>query len=158
MKRSHKVGFGFGVTSGIITPLGLIVGLYSGTESVLIIIGGLLTIAIADAFSDSVGIHVAKESDYTHSTREVWEATVATFLSKFLFAIMFIVPFLIFSIKAAVVFSIAWGMLLLSIFSYFIAKSRNASPWLAITEHVTISAIVVAITYYLPLLLKNWVV
>lgn len=155
MRRSHKSGLGFGVTSGIITPLGLIVGLYSSTQSVLIIVGGILTIAIADAFSDSLGVHVSKEADAEYSTKEVWEATISTFLSKFLFALMFVVPFLLFSLKAAVVASVFWGVFLLGIFSYFIAKNRNGNPWLAIGEHLGIAAIVIAITYYLPLILQS---
>lgn len=40
MKHSLKVGFSFGVTSGIITTLGLMVGLHSGTHSKVVIIGG----------------------------------------------------------------------------------------------------------------------
>ena len=55
----------FGLTSGIITTLGLIVGLHSGTHSKLAVIGGILTIAMADAFSDALGIHVSEESEAT---------------------------------------------------------------------------------------------
>jgi len=46
------------------------------------------------------------------------------------------------------------GASILTIFSYLIAKSRGASPWLAIFEHVSIAAIVIVITYYLPVLIK----
>lgn len=156
MKRSHKSGLGFGATSGIITPLGLIVGLYSGTQSMAIIVGGILTIAIADAFSDALGVHVSKEADRGYSIKEVWEATLVTFFSKFLFALMFVVPFLLFHVWTATVFSVLWGMTLLAIFSYFIAKTRNGNPWWAIGEHVGIGVFVVVITYYLPTLIKAW--
>ncbi|MBU1008039.1 hypothetical protein KKA53_03100 [Candidatus Dependentiae bacterium] len=158
MKRSHKSGLGFGATSGIITPLGLIVGLYSGTESAVIIIGGILTIAIADAFSDSLGVHVSKEADHGYSTREIWEATFATFFSKFFFALIFVVPFLLLHVVTATIASVVFGMGLLAIFSYFISKMRNGNPWLAIGEHVGIGAVVILITYYLPVLIKVWLV
>ena len=52
MEHSFRVGMSFGLTSGIITTLGLIVGLHSGTHSKLAVIGGILTIAMADALSD----------------------------------------------------------------------------------------------------------
>ena len=52
----------FRVDLGVITTLGLIVGLHSGTHSRAIVIGGILTIAIADAMSDALGIHVSEES------------------------------------------------------------------------------------------------
>jgi len=155
MKRSHKSGLGFGVTSGIITPLGLIVGLYSGTQSTPVILGGILTIAIADAFSDSLGVHVSKEADHSYSTREVWEATLSTFFSKFSFALLFMFPFIFFSAKAATIISVVGGLSVLSIFSYVIAKNRGSGPWWAIGEHVGIAAFVVAITYYLPPLIES---
>ena len=50
LKSSFKVGVGFGLTSGVITTLGLMVGLYSGTASRIAVIGGIITIAVADAF------------------------------------------------------------------------------------------------------------
>ncbi len=92
MRHSLKTGFSFGMTSGIITTLGLMVGLNSGTHSKLAVIGGVLTIAIADAFSDALGIHVSEESENRHNSREIWESTISTFLSKFTFASTFIVP------------------------------------------------------------------
>ena len=157
MKRSHKAGFGFGVTSGIITPLGLIVGLYSGTQSTLVIVAGILTIAIADAFSDSLGIHVSKESDHQYSTREIWEATITTFLSKLCFALMFLFPFLLFSTCTAVIVSIVFGISLLGGLSYWIALGRDGSPWWAVFEHVLIAFFVILITYYLPVWIQSFV-
>ena len=62
MRLSFKTGFSFGLTSAIITTLGLMVGLESGTQSKIAVLGGILTIAVADAFSDSLGIHVSQES------------------------------------------------------------------------------------------------
>ena len=82
MNHPIKKGFSFGLTSGIITTLGLIVGLHSGTHSKLVIIGGVLVIAVADALSDALGIHISEESENKHSPREVWESTISTFLSK----------------------------------------------------------------------------
>ncbi|MGZ8381620.1 MAG: hypothetical protein ACXW4C_08190, partial [Nitrospira sp.] len=55
MKASFKTGLSFGLTSGVITTLGLMVGLHSGTHSRTVVIGGILTIAIADAMSDALG-------------------------------------------------------------------------------------------------------
>ena len=62
MKISWKTGISFGLTSGVITTLGLMVGLHSGSHSRAIVIGGIMTIAIADAMSDALGIHVSEES------------------------------------------------------------------------------------------------
>jgi len=155
MKRSHEAGIGFGITSGVITPLGLMVGLYSGTQSSLIIIGGLLTIAVADAFSDALGIHVSKEANGDYSTKEIWEATISTFFSKLLVSLTFVVPFFFFSVLPAMWISIVWGVLLLGLFSYFIASKRCESGSLAVIEHLGIAALVVVITYLLPIFIKS---
>src|SRR3989338_1222919 len=101
MKHSFKIGFGFGSTSGIITTLGLIIGLNSGTHSKITIIGGVLTIAIADSFSDALGIHISEESENVHTSKEIWMATFSTFFFKFAFALTFLVPLLILPITQA---------------------------------------------------------
>ena len=143
MRPSLKTGFSFGLTSGIITTLGLIVGLHSGTHSELAVIGGILTIAIADAFSDALGIHVSEESENKHTTREIWEATVSTFLSKFVFALTFVVPMVLLPLPAAVMVSVVWGLSLLGTFSFYMAKEQKIKPGKVITEHVLIALIVI---------------
>lgn len=149
MKHSIEVGFSFGLTSGIITTLGLMVGLYSGTNSRLAVIGGILTIAIADAFSDALGIHISEESEGIHTEKEIWASTIATFLTKFLFALTFIVPVLLFELSTAVVVSIVYGLLALSVLSLFLAKRGKAAPIRVIAEHLLIAGVVITATYYL---------
>lgn len=149
MQHSLKTGLSFGLTSGIITTLGLMVGLHSGTHSKLVIIGGILTIAVADAFSDALGIHVSEESENKHNAKEIWESTISTFLSKFIFALTFVIPMLLLNLSMAIIASIIWGLVLLGIFSFCLAKSQNAKPWKVISEHLAIALIVVFITHYL---------
>ena len=143
------MGFSFGLTSGIITTLGLMVGLYSGTHSKLVVIGGILTIAIADAFSDALGIHVSEESENKHTTREIWESTFATFLSKLVFALMFIIPILLFQLTAAIIISVIWGLSVLGIFSFYLAKKQKLKPWKVITEHLVITLVVIFLAHYI---------
>lgn len=148
MKHSIKTGFTFGLTSGIITTLGLMVGLHSGTHSKLVIIGGVLIIAIADAFSDALGIHFSEESENKHSTKEIWESTFSTFLSKFIFALTFIIPILLFTLSAAIIVGVLWGLLILGIVSFRIAKSQRIKPWKVVAEHLVIALVVIVITHY----------
>ena len=148
MKHSLKTGFSFGLTSGIITTLGLMVGLHSGTHSKLVVLGGILTIAIADAFSDALGIHISEESENKHSTKEIWESTISTFLSKFIFALTFIIPVLLLELFAAILVSIVWGLSILGILSYKMAKERYEKPWKVVGEHMLIATIVIILTHY----------
>jgi VIT1/CCC1 family predicted Fe2+/Mn2+ transporter len=148
MNHSLKIGLSFGFTSAILTTLGLMVGLNAGTSSKMVVIGGILTIAIADAFSDSLGIHISEESENEHSAKEIWTSTLAAFFSKFLFALTFVVPVLLFELNTAIIVSIVWGLSLLAIFSFLIARKQKGNPWRAVAEHLFIGIIVIVATNY----------
>ena len=153
MRHPLRVGFSFGLTSGVITTLGLMVGLHSGTHSKLVVIGGILTIAIADAFSDALGIHISEESENKHTTREIWESTISTFITKFLFAGSFLLPVLFLPLETAVTVSVVWGLSILGIFSFYLAKEQKKNPWIVIGEHLLIAVTVILIADYVG----NWV-
>lgn len=149
MKISIRKGLGFGLTSGIITTLGLIVGLNSGTHSKMVVLGGILFIAIADSLSDALGIHIAEEAGSKSITKkQIWESTASTFLFKFIFALTFLIPILILSLQTAVIVSVIWGFTLLIIFNFYMSKKQNKNPYKAIAEHLTIAIIVIVITHF----------
>lgn len=148
MKNALNTGFNFGLTSGIITTLGLIVGLHGTTNSTMVIIGGIFTIAIADAFSDSLGIHICQESD-DKTPREVWVSTASTFITKFLFAMTFVVPVLFFDITTALMVSIVWGVLIISAISFRIAKRKKETVWKVVGEHLVITLLVIVATHFI---------
>jgi VIT1/CCC1 family predicted Fe2+/Mn2+ transporter len=150
MKHSLTTGFSFGITSAIITTLGLMVGLHSGTHSRVVVLGGILTIAVADAFSDALGIHVSEESENKHSTFEIWVATLSTFFAKFFFAMTFVLPIMAFRrLGPAIIVSVVYGLSLLGVFSYFLAKAQKGNPWKVVFEHLIIALIVIGITHSL---------
>jgi VIT1/CCC1 family predicted Fe2+/Mn2+ transporter len=155
MKTSWKTGISFGLTSGVITTLGLMVGLHSGTHSRAIVIGGILTIAIADAMSDALGIHVSEESKNSSPTRDIWEATLATFIAKFMIAVTFVIPVAFGPLDQAIVISVAWGLLLLTVLSFFVARAQAIAPWKVIGEHLLIALCVVAMTHVVGDWVKN---
>ena len=129
------------------------VGLHSGTGSRLAIIGGIVTIAIADAFSDALGIHVSEEAENVHTPAQIWGATIATFLSKFLFALTFLVPVLLLPLKAAMLVSVLWGVFLLTVLSCLMARVQKEPCWKIVGEHLLIGVVVIAITHFVG----NWV-
>lgn len=148
MQDSLRTGICFGLTSAVITTLGLMIGLHSGTGSKMVVLGGILTIAIADAFSDALGIHISEESENIHTTKEIWIATIATFMAKFIFALTFVIPVLLLPLSAAIITSAIWGICILATLSYFIAKAQKEKPWKIIGEHVLIALVVITITHW----------
>jgi len=148
LKHSLKQGFSFGLTSAVITTLGMIVGLHSSTNLKIAVIGGIVAIAIADAFSDAMGIHISEEAENKHTAREVWAATLSTFFCKFVFALTFIIPVVLLDLSTAIIVAIAWGLSLLAAFSYYMARQQGTSPWKVILEHLGIAGVVIVITHY----------
>ncbi len=149
MKGSLRTGVTFGITSGVITTLGLMIGLHSGTHSKLAVVGGIVTIAVADAFSDALGIHISEEAKNSGPAVEVWEATVATFAAKCVIALSFVVPVLVLELDTAIAVAAVWGLSLLSALSFVLARMQGSSPWKVIGEHVAIGVSVIAIAHYL---------
>jgi len=149
MKHSHKVGLCFGLTSGVITTLGLMIGLYSSTHSILVVVGGILTIAFVDSLSDAFGIHISEESENKHSKKEIWESTISTFFCKLFVALSFIIPVLIFDLKSAIYVSVIWGFSLLCILSYLIGKNEKEKTYFVIFEHLIIAIVVIIVAYYI---------
>ncbi len=147
MQDSLRTGICFGLTSAVITTLGLMIGLHSGTGSRMVVLGGILTIAIADAFSDALGIHVSEESENIHTTKQIWISTIATFMAKFIFALTFIIPVIFLPLLTAIIVSLVWGLSILTVLSYIIAKAQGERPWKVVGEHVLIAVIVIAITH-----------
>ncbi len=146
LNHSIKIGVNFGLTSGIITTLGLMVGLHAGTNSRMVVIGGIVTIAIADAFSDALGIHVSEESENIHDEIEIWESTISVFVTKFISTMFFLIPILLFDLSFAIIFSVVFGLLVLGLVSYNIAEKSERLK--VVVEHVGIAIIVVLFTHF----------
>jgi len=151
-----KTGIAFGMTSGVITTLGVIIGLSAATNLRLAVIGGILTVAISDAFSDALGIHISQESSKRNNHKQIWEATISTFLAKLIVALTFLVPILFFPLQVAIKINLAWGLILIVIFNYYLAKSRNESPSKTISGHLGVAILVIIITYYVGKLISMY--
>ncbi len=147
MKNSIKRGLGFGITSGIITTLGLMTGLFTGTHSKLAVLGGIITIAIADAFSDAFGIHISEESA-GNSKKNVMRSTISAFSTKFLTALIFVIPIIFLTLNIAIITNVAMGLILLSIFTFMVSKNNGGKPIKHVFEHLGIAITVIIITYF----------
>ncbi|KKR80861.1 MAG: hypothetical protein UU26_C0009G0047 [Candidatus Daviesbacteria bacterium GW2011_GWC1_40_9] len=110
-----RIGLSFGLTSGVIATLGLMVGLYSTTQ----------------------------ETDSKYSLKEVWQASGATLLFKFLFALIFVIPVLTLSLSTAIWTKVILGLTFLNIFSVFLAKQRGEKVLGVVLEHSAIAILVI---------------
>ncbi len=150
---THLTKFSFGTTSAIVTSLAFIVGL-SGSSKLAIIVS-LMVFAVADNISDSLGLHIFQESDLK-KPKVVSVSTFSNFITRFAVVMIFVLIIALLPIGYAVVISSIYGISLLSVLSYFIAKERKSSPYSAIFWHIAIAVSVIAISYFLRLWITNF--
>lgn len=151
--KGARTGVFFGATSGVITTIGLIVGLYAGTRSLVAVLGGILVIAVADAMSDALGIHLAQESDPESTHEHIWSATAWTFLSKLIVAASFALPLIWLPLGSAVLVSVIWGLLVITALSVYLARAQQNAVLPVVAEHVLIAIAVVGVSH----LIGRWV-
>lgn len=157
MRHSIEVGVSFGLTSGVITTLGLIAGLATGTQSRLAVIGGVAVIAVADALSDALGIHISEEAEGIHSHAQIWVATFSTAASKCITAATFLLPLMLLDLHNAVWVSFVWGLALLAVLSAVVARMQGLRPWLVIAEHLAVAIGVIVISHGVGRLVQGYV-
>ncbi len=154
--RGVLTGVFFGTGSGVITTLGLIVGLFAGTESLAAVMGGILVIAVSDSMSDAFGIHLSEEARPDSTGRSVWLATITTFITKFLMASTFALPLLLLPLQQAVIACLVWGAVVLTLLSIFIAKQQQQSSWSVVAEHLGIASLVMVLSWLVGAGVNQW--
>ena len=147
--KGARTGVFFGATSGVITTIGLIAGLNAGTRSLVAVLGGILVVAVADALSDAMGIHLAQEADPDSTHDHIWAATIWTFMTKLVVASSFALPLIWFPLQLAVAIAVGWGLLVITLLSAYLARIQNAPVLHVVTEHLLITILVVAVSHYI---------
>ncbi len=163
-RYSHQLttGISFGLTSGVITALGIIVGLNAATSSRLVVIAGIIVIAIADGLADAAGLHLSEEAELEkgrakHTHREIWLTTFFTFVSVCGFILSFVIPLWMYPLEIAVFVSIGWGMLLLILVNFYIAKIKRENPIKLILEHMLLALFIIVVSHCVGNLVARWV-
>jgi VIT1/CCC1 family predicted Fe2+/Mn2+ transporter len=146
-------GISFGLTTSVITSLGMIVGVHSATGSKLAVVSGIVIMAIADGLSDAISLHTAEEADVEegrgkHTPKEIWLTTLFTFISVSGSTLTFAVPLLLFALETAIYLAIAWGMLVLILLNLYIAKIRNESALKLTFEHILLAILVIIVSRF----------
>ena len=153
--KGARTGIFFGATSGVITTIGLIVGLHAGTQSIVAVLGGILVVAVADASSDAMGIHLAQEADPDSTHDHIWAATIWTFITKLVVALTFALPLLWLPLQTAVIVCVSWGLLVITLLSVYLARIQDGNTLHVITEHLGIAIVVVTVSYFIGIWVRT---
>ena len=143
----------YGGTAAIVTGMGLVVAFDAGTTSRAALVSSLLVVAIADNLADSLAIHVYQESENLPSQR-AFRSTVANYVTRLMVAGSFAALALLMPAHSLVPVVLAWGTALLCTLTYFVARSRRASPWLEVLKHLAVAIVVIAVSR----LIGAWIV
>lgn len=153
--KGARTGIFFGATSGVITTIGLIVGLHAGTQSIVAVLGGILVVAVADASSDAMGIHLAEEANPDSTYDHIWAATIWTFITKLVVALTFALPLLWLPLQTAVIVCVSWGLLVITLLSVYLARVQRGNTLHVITEHLGIAIVVVTVSYFIGIWVRT---
>jgi|SRR5208283_2310739 len=132
--------FSFGATSAVTGSLALMIGLNQLAVSKLGIIGALLVIAFADNIADSLGMHIYAESrskSHTHVN------TITNYLTRLVITLILVVFVVALPLPYAVAISIFFGLAVIAVLSYLIAKSHGLNPSRVVAEHLIVMILVV---------------
>jgi len=138
----------YGSTAAITTSLALIVGLYNTAGAKLGIIGALLVIAIADNISDSLSIHMYRESECSKPGENSRVYTISNFFARLIVTAVFIVIIAVSPMNVAVPVSVFLGIAVLSGLSYLIARHQKTGVAGAILNHVGVAVAVMVASYF----------
>ena len=140
----------FGIISGTITTIGLIMGLSAGTSSKLAIIVGILTIAISDTLSEAFGMYMSKKvvNIANNSKGPIITASGVVF-AKFLISVSFLIPILMNNniIKGRNI-SIAYAFIIIIAASSYLTKLRKEPLVQNVVKYIFITIIVISLTHY----------
>ena len=103
-----------------------------------------------------MGIHLAEESNDNVLTYHIWVSKIATFVVILSIALTFALPVLLVPLHTAILVSVLWGLLLLTMLSVLLARAQRIAPWKVITEHLLIALCVVVVSYYVGDWVHDW--
>lgn len=117
----------FGGTAAIVTSVALIFGLDAATATKSAIVSGLLIVALADNLTDALSMHIYQESERRLEAREAFILTWSNFVTRLAVALTFVLLVLLLPVGSALVATAAWGLSLLTLLTWALARERKVS-------------------------------
>ena len=143
MFRTKKISYGG--TAAVVTSMALISGLITADATRPVIVSAILIAAIADNLTDSLSIHIYQESEQL-DRQSALTGTIANFFTRLLFGVSFI-PFVEFlPLPYVARAAIIWGVLLLAILTYLVARERNVKPLPEVIKHLVVAFAVITVS------------
>jgi hypothetical protein len=145
LRFHERVGeLAFGITSGALTTMGALVGVWSATGDALAVVAAVVAIAVADSCSDAFGMYMAKVSERGVPPRRALRYALGTLAGKAFLPLTFLVPLLLLPLGVAVWVDLAWGALALALLSAEQAVVDQASVARRVARNLGLALVIVA--------------
>jgi len=135
----------FGGTAAIVTSMALIAGLDAANAGRAAMVSALLIAAVADNLTDSLSVHMYQESERLEE-KEAFIGTLTNFATRFIVCLSFVLIVTLFREHAAAVGGIVWGMSLLTVLTYILARHRKVSAMSELGKHLAVALVIVFVS------------
>ena len=170
-------GIAMGLMDGLITLLGIIVGVGIATDDTkVVIISGLIG-GISNSFGTSIGFYTSENAErgqqiefykkskgdrkdlhYIHSHSEIIGSTVLSFIAGAFAIILPLLPFFLFSdITTSMISSVVISALLLFALGYYIGKINGTSRLRSGLKYVVLGIMSSAVAFVLGEILRSFI-
>jgi predicted membrane protein (TIGR00267 family) len=131
-------GVAFGTMDGLITILGVVIGIASATQNSGVVVLSGLVAGLANAFGNSFGFYASElaeraehiqENQHVSSMAETRRSTLLAFAYSLASTLVIVVPFVIFRLTYAMIVSLILALALLFALGAVVGKFSHASPW-----------------------------
>lgn len=159
MNKDLRQGIFFGINSGILATVGLIVGVAQTTTNPLYIVVSVLSLAISDGIGESYGIFLSKKAENTENKGygPIY-SLISLLLAKIFTVLLFLIPLLFnWDIKyyKNLIWPIFLSLIMLTIIDYNLAKLRDEKLHKFVVPHYILLALVVFSTKIIGMLLNK---
>ena len=143
MIRPSRISFGG--TAAIVTSMALIAGLEAANAGRASVISALLIAAVADNLTDSLSVHMYQESE-RFERKDAFVGTLTNFTTRLVVCLSFVIIVVLTPSRMAMVAGMAWGLSLLAILTYILARQRQVSILSEVTKHLGVALLVIAVS------------
>jgi len=131
-------GVAFGTMDGLITILGVVIGIASATQnSGAVVISGLIA-GLANAFGNSFGFYASElaeraehiqENQHVSSMAETQRSTILAFMHSVVSTVVVVAPFVMLGLMHAMIASLILALALLFALGTVVGRFSHVSPW-----------------------------
>jgi len=128
-----------------VTSMALIAGLEAANAGRASVISALLIAAVADNLTDSLSVHMYQESE-RFERKDAFVGTLTNFTTRLVVCLSFVIIVVLIPSRMAMVAGMAWGLSLLAILTYILARQRQVSILSEVTKHLGVALLVIAVS------------